>query len=46
MRYLLDTIIPNNSFSERIRLLLDKYDNIDPNALGFKENWRNEELWS
>jgi len=46
MRYLLNTIIPKNSFSERVRTLFDEYENIDQKALGFKENWRNEDLWN
>ena len=25
--------------------LFEKYPNVDPNALGMKHNWENEELW-
>ncbi len=45
MKYLLNTIIPKNDFSVKLKALMDQYDNIDPNALGFKENWRSEALW-
>jgi len=45
MQYLLNIIQPNNSFSKDLKNLMDKYPNIDHNALGLKENWRNEPLW-
>lgn len=45
MRYLLNTIIPNNDFSNRLCQLLSKYNNIDSKALGFKDNWMGEALW-
>lgn len=45
MRYLLNTIVPNNDFSQKLVALMDNYDNIDPNALGFKPNWKEEALW-
>ncbi|MEP7197319.1 MAG: Abi family protein [Saprospiraceae bacterium] len=46
MKYLLNAINPSNQFSKRIKDLLEKYQNIDPNALGLKPNWQNEPLWS
>jgi len=45
MRYLLNTIIPKNTFSQKLQALMKKYENIDPNALGFKSNWAKEKLW-
>ena len=45
MKYLLNVIHPSNNFTARIASLLDKYPNIDPNALGLKPNWQNEPLW-
>jgi abortive infection bacteriophage resistance protein len=45
MRYLLNTIHPKNTFNEDLKQLMKKYSNIDPNALGFKDNWQNEPLW-
>ncbi|NJB82817.1 Abi family protein [Wenyingzhuangia aestuarii] len=45
MKYLLNTIIPNNDFTKRLCSLLQEYPNVDPNALGLKINWQNEPLW-
>ena len=45
MRYLLNVIQPNNTFTKDLKTLLSNYPNIDPNALGLKENWENEPLW-
>ena len=45
MKYLLDRIQPENNFCERLNNLLVKYPNVDPNALGLKANWQNENLW-
>jgi len=44
MKYLLNTIKPND-FTERLDSLFKKYPNVDPNALGMKENWQSEPLW-
>jgi len=43
--YLLQTVNPNNHFATRIDDLLKKFPNIDPAAMGFPSNWRNEPLW-
>jgi len=45
MKYLLNTIIPNNDFSDQVKSLMTKYDNINSKALGFKDNWESEDLW-
>ena len=45
MKYLLNVIQPNNSFTKRLYDLLGIYPNVDPNALGLKENWWGEPLW-
>ena len=45
MRYLLNTILPKNSFSTRLNDLFLKYPNVDPYALGMKPNWQQEPLW-
>lgn len=45
MKYLLNTIHPNNDFSSRLNDLFIKYPNVDPNALGMKPNWQQEPLW-
>jgi abortive infection bacteriophage resistance protein len=36
MKYLLNRISPGNTFTHRLSDLLEKYPNIDPNALGLK----------
>lgn len=45
MRYLLNTIQPNNNFSTQLNELFKKYPNVDPNALGMKPQWQEEPLW-
>lgn len=45
MKYLLNVIQPENNFTEKLKGLFIKYSNVDPNALGMKENWQNEALW-
>lgn len=45
MKYLLNIIQPNNHFRHRLEKVLNKYPNVDPNALGLKNNWQNEPLW-
>jgi abortive infection bacteriophage resistance protein len=45
MRYMLNIIVPNNSFSQKLQSLLTNYPSVDQNALGFKSNWVNEPLW-
>ena len=45
MKYMLNTILPNNDFSEKLVDLFKKYPNVDPNALGMKNNWKDEPLW-
>ncbi|RZK60526.1 MAG: Abi family protein [Pedobacter sp.] len=46
IRYLLNIIAPENSFSLKIKELLTKYPSVDPNALGFKADWKDEALWN
>lgn len=45
LRYLVNIIAPENSFSIKLLELLTKYPSVDPNALGMKPNWQNEPLW-
>lgn len=45
MKYLLNIIAPENSFSYKLKELLNKYPSVDPNALGLKPNWFDEPLW-
>jgi abortive infection bacteriophage resistance protein len=46
MRYLVNIIAPENSFSAKLQELLNKYPSVDPNALGMKPQWINEPLWN
>lgn len=46
MKYLLNIVQPTNHFTEQLASLLKKYPNVDPNALGLKEHWQQEALWS
>lgn len=45
IRYLLQTVNPKSVFSSRLKTLMNKYDNVDPNAMNFPANWKNETLW-
>ncbi|WP_194768107.1 Abi family protein [Tamlana sp. I1] len=45
MKYILNTILPTNEFTEKLDHLFVKYPNVDPDALGMKPNWQNEPLW-
>ncbi len=45
MKYLLNTIIPNNTFADEIESLFKEYDLINQKTLGFKNDWQEEELW-
>lgn len=46
MRYMLNIIVPENTFSIKLNDLMQKYPSVDPNALGLKENWQHEPLWT
>lgn len=45
MKYLLKEIQRNNTFAKRLKTLMQTYPSVDPDALGFKENWHQEPLW-
>ena len=45
MKYMLNIILPSNDFSIKLYALFKKYPNVDPNALGMKQNWQQEPLW-
>jgi hypothetical protein len=46
MKYFLNSIQPENSFTEKLYVLFEKYPNVDPNALRMKNNWFKEPLWT
>lgn len=43
--YFLQTVNPKNTFSQKLKSLLDKYPNIDVKAMGFPGGWEDELLW-
>ena len=45
IKYLLETINPNNSFSQKLEELFNKYPLVDRKALGYTDNWQNETFW-
>ncbi|GGE43011.1 CAAX amino protease [Psychroflexus planctonicus] len=45
MKYLLNTIQPNNDFKRQLYQLFNKYPKVDQNALGMKLNWMEEPVW-
>jgi len=45
MRYMLNIVVPENSFGVKLSDMLSRYPNVDPDALGFKPGWLNEPLW-
>jgi hypothetical protein len=44
--YLLQTVSSRNAFELKFRNLLQKYPNIDINAMGFPLTFQNESLWN
>ena len=45
MKYMLNTIKPDNDFTKSLDALFIKYPNVDLNALDMKPNWQQEPLW-
>ncbi|MCB0512158.1 MAG: Abi family protein, partial [Bacteroidetes bacterium] len=45
IRFLLQTVNPNTSFTKKIKTLLSEYDNVDIKAMNFPVNWEKELLW-
>ena len=43
--YFMQIINPNHSILSRIKLLTEKYPNIDMKAMGFPKDWKKESLW-
>lgn len=46
LKYLLQSVNPNNTFKEKLNELFEAYDLVDKKALGFTDEWYNEPLWS
>jgi abortive infection bacteriophage resistance protein len=45
IKYFLFTVSPGNSFTEKLKSLLQAYPTIDTKAMGFPNNWQEEPLW-
>ncbi len=45
MKYMLNTISPENLFSENLKKLFENYPSVDKHALGFINDWQSEPLW-
>ena len=45
IKYLLFTVSPNNSFTQKLKSLLAEFPTIDIKAMGFPANWQSEPLW-
>ena len=45
IKYLLFTVSPNNTFTQKLKSLLAEYPTIDAKAMGFPVGWQNEPLW-
>ncbi len=45
MKYLLNTIQPNNQFTTRLNELFIKYPNVEPKILEIKSDCDKEPLW-
>ncbi|MBD5220440.1 MAG: Abi family protein [Bacteroidales bacterium] len=43
--YFLQVVNPQNTLAIRVKSLFGKYPNVDPNAMGFPDNWAEESLW-
>jgi abortive infection bacteriophage resistance protein len=45
IKYLLFTVSPNHTFTQKLKSLLSAYPTIDIRAMGFPAGWENEPLW-
>ncbi|MDR1524490.1 MAG: Abi family protein [Tannerella sp.] len=45
IKYLLFTVSPHNTFTQKLKSLLTEYPTIDIKAMGFPVNWQQEPLW-
>lgn len=45
IKYFINIIVPNNDMTSKLRDLLIEYPEIDIRAMGFPQNWQNEDLW-
>ncbi len=45
IRYLLQTVNPKTTFTNKLKSLFAQYPNVDPTAMNFPKNWESEPLW-
>lgn len=45
IKYILNIVQPQNHLTSQLVELFRKYPTVDPNALGMKKSWEDEELW-
>ena len=45
IKYFINIIVPNNDMTNKLRNLLIEYPEIDIRAMGFPQNWQNEDVW-
>ena len=45
IKYMLFTVSPNNSFTQKLKSLLAEYPTVDNRAMGFPDDWQSEPLW-
>lgn len=45
LNFLLQTVNPESSFKTRFKNLLNEYPKVKISAMGFPQNWENEEIW-
>ena len=43
--YFLNTVNPNHTFRQKLKILFAKYPNVDRTAMGLPAGWQNEPLW-
>jgi hypothetical protein len=46
IRYWLNIINPSNTLAQNLAQLFSFYPSVDPDALGFPQNWQQEALWN
>lgn len=45
LNYMLQSVNPSSTFTSRLKALLNKYPKVSKSAMGFPQNWENEDMW-
>ena len=45
LNYMLQSVNPSSTFTSRLKALLNKYSKVSKSAMGFPQNWENEDIW-